>query len=234
MSDVKQVAGIWLPATEQHLLPFLTQSAKQSQSGLGSYQLHTLSGFVNHVPADRRGVVIDIGGNVGLWSMHFSRVFDKVVAYEPDPLNQKCFRLNTIDHPVYPTPNVILRPVALGSHEGFIEIESDPEVTSGTHVAPADLAKRLSHATHTRVAMTTIDAEAHPAVDAIKIDVEGYEYPVLLGAEKTIRKFRPIICIEQKPWDIFEWEQYAAAKLLQSWGAKPVQRIVDDFIFAWE
>ena len=30
----------------------------------------------------------------------------------------------------------------------------------------------------------------------IKIDVEGYELKVLQGAEKLLRKFRPILCIE--------------------------------------
>lgn len=234
MSDIKQVAGIWIPATEEHLLPFLTGSAKQSMSGMGSYQLHTLAAFVNHVPSNRRRVVLDVGGNVGLWSMHFSRAFDRVVAYEPIEINQRCFRLNTFNHPVTPTNNVELRCVALGESQGEIEMEYDPEVTSGTHVAASDATKRKSGTNHYTVPLTTIDAEAYAFVDAIKIDVEGFEYPVLKGAEATIKRFKPIICIEQKPWDTFDWDQYAAAKLLQSWGAKPVQRIVDDFIFAWE
>lgn len=39
MTDIKKVAGIWLPATEEHLLPFLEGAAKQNSKGEGSYQL---------------------------------------------------------------------------------------------------------------------------------------------------------------------------------------------------
>jgi hypothetical protein len=84
------------------------------------------------------------------------------------------------------------------------------------------------------VPLTTLDAENHPFVSAIKMDVEGYEYPIVLGAEGMIRRCKPIICIEQKPWDIFEWKQYAALELLLSWGATVKQRVVDDFILGWD
>ena len=33
--------------------------------------------------------------------------------------------------------------------------------------------------------------------DFIKIDVEGYELPVLVGGIKTILKNKPVICMEQ-------------------------------------
>jgi FkbM family methyltransferase len=33
-------------------------------------------------------------------------------------------------------------------------------------------------------------------LDLLKIDVEGYEYKVLRGAEKTIQKFKPVIILE--------------------------------------
>jgi hypothetical protein len=36
-----------------------------------------------------------------------------------------------------------------------------------------------------------------PDVSFVKIDVEGYELPVLEGAEKTIRRCRPLILVEQ-------------------------------------
>lgn len=234
MTDIKKVAGIWLPATEEHLLPFLEGAAKQNSKGEGSYQLHTLVAMLNHTPPDRRGLVLDVGGNVGMWSMHFARAFDRVVAYEPIEVNQRCFMLNTIEHPDKPTSNVELRRVALGDKQGEVVMEYRPEVTSGTHVAPQDADKQNASSLKYTVPLTTIDAEGHASMDAIKIDVEGYEYPVILGAEATIRRCKPIICIEQKPWAIFEWKQYAALELLLSWGAKVKQRVTDDFILGWD
>ena len=41
-----------------------------------------------------------------------------------------------------------------------------------------------------------IDEQEISAVDFIKIDVEGYEYPVLEGALNTLRLFRPVVMFE--------------------------------------
>ena len=234
MSDIKFVAGVWIPSTEEHLLPFLNQSARKSATGEGSYQLHTLAAFVNFVPPNRRRLVADVGANVGLWSLHFSKAFDRVIGYEPIKVNQKCFMLNTINHPSRPTKNVELRPYAVGAEKGEVIIEYKPDTTSGTQIASSDKAKWASEAEHYPVEVITLDSENLDCLDALKIDVEGYEYQVIKGAEETIRKFKPIICIEQKPWDVFEWGQYDAVELLISWGAKPVSRVVDDFILAWD
>jgi FkbM family methyltransferase len=48
----------------------------------------------------------------------------------------------------------------------------------------------------TVVNMITIDSLDLNNVDYMKIDVEGAESLVLLGAEKTIKKFKPVICFE--------------------------------------
>jgi FkbM family methyltransferase len=48
----------------------------------------------------------------------------------------------------------------------------------------------------TVVKMITIDSLNLTNVDYMKIDVEGAESLVLLGAEKTIKKYKPVICFE--------------------------------------
>jgi FkbM family methyltransferase len=48
----------------------------------------------------------------------------------------------------------------------------------------------------TVVKMITVDSLNLSNVDYMKIDVEGAESLVLLGAEKTIRKYKPVICFE--------------------------------------
>lgn len=48
----------------------------------------------------------------------------------------------------------------------------------------------------TVVKMITIDSLNLKNVDYMKIDVEGAESLVLLGAEQTIKKFKPVICFE--------------------------------------
>ena len=51
-----------------------------------------------------------------------------------------------------------------------------------------------------KVSVTTIDKIVNDlelqSVDFIKIDIEGFEYKALLGANETLKKYKPIIYIE--------------------------------------
>jgi hypothetical protein len=48
------------------------------------------------------------------------------------------------------------------------------------------------------VPITSIDQYSKDFIqlDLIKIDVDGYDYRVLLGAQKAIKKFKPVVMIE--------------------------------------
>jgi FkbM family methyltransferase len=236
---VKQVAGIWLPNDETHLIPVIERTAAKSQSGVGSYQLQTLAEFMNFVPSDRRDTVVDVGAHVGLWSMHLSRLFKRVEAFEPTEVMQECFGLNVLNHPTKPCRNVVLHKVALSDFEGPVEISFERDNSGHTHVAPLS-GEKIAGAAHLPAQAVTLDGYLanefglDRSIDAIKIDVEGYEPAVLRGAENTIRRHKPVICIEQKPHGFYGWEQYEAIKILMGWGAKPVHRVVDDFILIWE
>ena len=41
-----------------------------------------------------------------------------------------------------------------------------------------------------------MDSYGFVNVDAIKVDAEGYEYPVVLGAEETILRDKPVVQLE--------------------------------------
>ena len=72
--------------------------------------------------------------------------------------------------------------------------------------------------------------------DYVKIDCEGYEYNILLGAEQTIKKYQPVVVVEQKlhkDTGRTEQNQYQAAELLKSWGARQLARVNHDVILGW-
>jgi hypothetical protein len=72
--------------------------------------------------------------------------------------------------------------------------------------------------------------------DYVKIDCEGYEYNILLGAEQTIKRFQPVVVVEQKlhkDTGRTEQNQYQAAELLKSWGAQQLARVNHDVILGW-
>jgi len=228
----KLVGGVWVPKDETHLVPYLEKSA--AETGVGSYQLDTIGAFLDHIPFDRRGTLVDIGGHVGLWSMRLCRFFDKVVAYEPIPIMQECFELNVFGPNGDRNPNVSLRRHALGDQRLDFDLVVESDNSGHTHILPTDAGDLPSRASLVRAQMKLLDDDELENVDTIKIDVEGFEPAVLRGAENTIRRFKPIICMEQKPHNFYAWEQFAATKLLMAWGAKPVRRVVDDYIFVWD
>jgi hypothetical protein len=71
-------------------------------------------------------------------------------------------------------------------------------------------------------------------VDFIKIDVEGYELPVVKGAVETITACKPNMVIEQKGNDRFYGQDRAAAlSFLMGLGMKQLDVISGDYILGW-
>ena len=83
--------------------------------------------------------------------------------------------------------------------------------------------------------MATLDSLSLGAVDLLKIDVEGYEYEVLLGAEKLVRRLRPVVVVEQKPGNAERYGrgQWDAVQLLRRWGMRDARVIGGDHVMVW-
>lgn len=84
------------------------------------------------------------------------------------------------------------------------------------------------------VPMVTLDSLNIADVDLIKIDVEGYELPVIEGRRETIARWRPNIIIEQKGNEAaFGEPRNAAVNRLKDWGMREIQVISGDHIMGW-
>lgn len=146
--------------------------------------------------------VYDIGGNIGLFAMFFSRAVGpngNVVLFEPVQGNcRRCnehFEMNKIT-------NVQIIPKGVGSAECTSEILYGSDTTSHASLDPS-IGAAMVHGNgvaRERVEVDTLDnlIRKHelPIPQFVKIDVEGYEYEVLRGMEGTIRSASPEIYIE--------------------------------------
>lgn len=157
-------------------------------------ELYYLKHLVN--PGD---VVIDIGANVGYYSVMLSQrcgLSGKVYSVEPVPLFAGIFSSNMQR---FALPNYELLPFALGSSEQ--EITMTTPVVNGvfrhglTHIASADEA---TNAYQYKVKMKIPDQlfSNLSRLDFVKCDVEGYEAILLPSFIKTISKFKPTLQIE--------------------------------------
>ena len=104
--------------------------------------------------------------------------------------------------------------MALGDCSNTIEMVTEFKVSGRSHVRVDGDPPGLL------VDMVPLDIYEFTEVDLIKIDVEGFEAHVLKGAEKTIKKWKPLIVIEQLGHENRYGEiNYNALELLFSWGA---------------
>jgi len=214
----KYIYGWWLPKEDQHFEGYFSQSVQVGDKRL--YQPQHIDRCFHHIK-NRKHTAIDIGGHCGFWSFYLGGNFKKVYAFEPVKIFRECFKKNI------PHGNVELLPVALGNENGFVSMNVELENTGATHVSSNtnDLDK---------VELKKLDDYELTDVDFIKIDVEGYENQVVLGAKETLLRNKPIIIVEQKGFsDRFNETQFEAVDTLKSYGAKVIDQVVKDYILSW-
>jgi FkbM family methyltransferase len=220
---MKLVEGIWIPKGDTHFPPILAASPKVD--GKATYQLKKYHEARKHVRAF--GFAVDVGGHVGLWARVMAKDFEHVVSFEPMPIHQQCYERNLEGH-----NNVTLFRYALSDRQTTLNIHMPADNTGHSHAASSPNAKDV-----TLVPAVPMDALEFPArIDFLKIDVEGYEKFVVLGAEQTIRDHKPVIIIEQKPngnAERYGEHQHAAVNLLKAWGMREVGVMAGDHILVW-
>lgn len=223
-SDVKDVGGVFLPAEEEHLEEWMTVGKRAEwRDGKLTYQIHKLDAAMKYV--NERKVAIDVGAHVGLWSMWLIKYFSQVMSFEPSP------RLGDIFHMNVEGSNHVLFRCALGMEHGYISLTNNPgESTGNTHVGQYSEAKFPGS-----IEIRPLDSFEFKDVDFIKIDTEGFEYPVVAGATKTILSNKPIVVVEEKGYDrrYFNREPKAAVRYLESLGMKTYEVLSGDHIMGW-
>jgi FkbM family methyltransferase len=138
----------------------------------------------------KNSLIIDAGANIGTHTLFFAAHAKKVLAFEPQRLP---FQLLNGNLSLNRLTNVQTFQNALGSKKEILHIpflSPEKETNFG--------ANRLSAAGE-EIAVLTIDSLELPRCDLIKIDVEGFELKVLKGAQATIKKFHPILFVENQP-----------------------------------
>lgn len=159
---------------------------------------------------------IDVGANVGEWTRPLSKRFDKVVCFEPNPNFRQCFEKNITED------NVVLHPYGLSSH-----LHNAEQGTNHTHLnyVVGDTNPRDGD-----IECRPLDSFNLTDLDYIKIDVDGFEIPVLQGAMQTITKNNPVINIEMKdrrrPKIVKKSRQ-----ILKSYGYQCVSRVRSDEVW---
>ena len=137
---------------------------------------------------DKTSFFIDIGANIGTHSIGVAPNVKRVLAFEP---NLENFNLLTKNCALTMCKNITCSQLAFSSEVGKTNTKFNFEKTT---LCKGD-----------NVIVTTLDSVSGlPRIDFIKIDVEGMEYNVLKGAERSINYFRPKLLIEMQQQSLYE------------------------------
>jgi FkbM family methyltransferase len=173
---------------------------------LGTYELRKQRAFARQV---RPGTVVyDIGANVGFYTLLAAKLCGpagKVHAFEPAPANLACLRRHL---QVNRVANVQVHECALADRSGYDQFEINDGCYTGKLGIRGALEVRVESLDHL-LASSALD----PA-GVVKIDVEGAEHQVLLGAESFFRQRKPVLFLATHGASVHA----DCLDLLSSWG----------------
>jgi len=163
----------------------------------GGYERESIDLFLASVRPDRRGVILDVGCNAGTHSLQFAKVFSVVHAFDPNPALWEQFEANAA---LNGAKHITLHRLGLGREEASLPLYAIDSNNHGlgTFSNSPQYDKPLIQIGEARVANGAdyIHSLGIDRVDAIKIDVQGFEGEVLQGFNRILARDRPLVWVE--------------------------------------
>jgi len=182
----------------------------------GSYEKNIADLIKRYLP--KGGVFVDVGANVGVHTLTAARIASRVIAFEPIPeianrLLENCL-LNSFT-------NVDIKPVVVSDEEGIATLY----VLEGSNKSSTVCKEVTSrpHRTVERGAVGLDSALKNQQVDFIKIDTDGNDRNVLMGAKEVIRKNRPVIIFEDSDETVSKFSRKEIDEMLSFFGYQQIQ-----------
>jgi FkbM family methyltransferase len=175
-----------------------------------SYLFYDFPNVISQLlPENKKNLVIQAGGNGGIYPWLYSKTFKEVVTFEPVPRWFMCLDKNI------PETNVKKFNSAIGNSEEPITMVINTEIARGDKNLGAMRVELGGEIPQIKIDSLNL------APDLIHLDIEGFEGEALLGARATIEKFKPIIVVETNDCgDKYGWPKQRLHDLIISFGYK--------------
>ncbi len=167
-------------------------------------------------------VVIDVGANLGEFTLAVSHLASRVLAIDPDPNVQTALALN-----LQKLPNAEIFPLALSDTDGEVEFFVSTAEADSSIVKP----ERFSNIIKVPACRldTLVENAGIERVDFLKLEAEGWEPEILAGAQRTLSMTRKV-AVDAGPERYGEPTADAVMAALSDAGFNVVQK--DFIVFA--
>ena len=182
------------------------------------FDAHNIQAAINHLK-DNTGIVLDIGANIGTFCCEIASIFPSytIHAFEPVSLTfselEENIKLNNFK-------NIATHNIGISDNSGVVEGQTPKIKGPAGHITLSEQVEKLrsGNVIHNKTSykVATLDSFNFEDVSLIKIDVEGMEYEVFLGAVDTIKKCRPVIIFEAWNRDWFYEKRKKLLEFVQS------------------
>lgn len=181
--------------------------------------------------------IVDVGACNGTWAIPFALWFPeaKILAIEPSKYNYPYLQSNCKNYPNIKTLKIVVSDsggkITIANPSPDQRDRSDLDVNTG-------LISVYGKSTVFReeVEVDILDNLVESRVDWLKIDVEGHEMSVLVGARNILKNHRPLLQIEMRSdnQDMAKNTTFALAHLISSYNYVAMGCIGNDWIYVPE
>jgi FkbM family methyltransferase len=174
----------------------------------GQFEPSTAAACARNVKSGQR--ILDIGANIGAHTLNLARLVGEsgaVLAFEPTQYAFGKLQRNLSLNPEL-SGRVTARQCFLGPSDHAaapVSIYSSWPLSGGENLHGEHLGASMSTAgVVTRSVDEVLGEQGNPAIDFVKLDVDGYECDVLEGARGMMARNKPIFVMELAPYVLHE------------------------------
>ena len=190
---MKNIKGWHLPEWDTHFEKMLKEvnGKYEYQDAQRQYALSYVKNFNLNA--------IDVGSNIGFWSVELCNKFKHVYAFEPHPENIECYKKNLNQYNNYTLYDIAVSNVS----NKILELYVAPDECGNASLNNFGVMEGTTDKIIKSVDLKTIPVKVEKIDDYdlkdigfIKVDCQNHEQEVVEGAIQTIDKYSPILCLE--------------------------------------
>lgn len=141
------------------------------------------------------GIFVDVGANIGVYPIIFANRFKSVIALEANPIVFRILEANMASKEIANVSCINLG-ASNEKRSAMLYVRRNGDLSGGRLNDPGMPSARVAMQVQLDTLDNILQREEMETVSLLKIDVEGHEPDVLMGASRTLDRSSPVVLFE--------------------------------------